>query len=649
MRAGIVVLAYVILYGNAIAAPTEYAVDGLAVGTQLNLGSASYGEYTCRPSDQFDGFTWCQKTRKGKERRGSFSATYSILHSRDGAAVYVNRSQEPAFFGANEADNDIQRYSRKIGELPRITRMPRRAGFPTGILASWGKVELEPLDKDSIEALTEGRRPTTKGYFIDFIGDFKRSAKEDLPIYRLSGGAGFVWIGSFDQKGRGTLRLTAVDASALAPTTTPKPPAETVENPKAQDAIANTDSQLLRTEAEKEPADKARIDAERAREDAEKARDEAVRAKADIENAVATERAKVDAVLAQLQAEKDAAEAKARAMEFVAYGAIIGLILLVLIIVSALVIRRRKTTPAAEHASVGPQTRELEPTEPAVGTKAVSPSTGGSPHPEPKDSSGAASSSPQAAKVSASPRPRVTLGKTLAGTLSAAAIGTLLYSKALNPHENWNTSGIGEPTKVPWEFRIGKGEMTNRVKALVVGWQENERGALAEIIAECVNRGINIKVTVLGPGAEPTVELPWDNKLEDYRTEIGRFMEVVYLPITLKVNDDEPQIVKRLHEEPYRNVIRLVTLLSEPTTGSDPRQSMRETKTVSVQLDNLLSTEEKAALTSYYPDKRLKISEAKRIMVQFDTSKGTMLIKIMMDDPAIQKLAEFCQTSDSHN
>jgi len=300
------------------------------------------------------------------------------LHSRDGAAVYVNRYQEPAFFVANEADNDVQQYSRKIGEPPRITRMPHRAGFPTGILASWGKVELEPLDDDNIKALAEGRRLTTKGYFIDFIGDFNRSAKEGLPIYRLGGGAGFVWVASFDQKGRGTLRLTAVDASALAPTTTPKPPAETVENPKAQDAIANTDSQLLRTEAEKEPADKARIDAERAREDAEKARDEAVRAKADIENAVATERAKVDAVLAQLQAEKDAAEAKARAMEFVAYGAIIGLILLVLIIVSALLIRRRKTTPAAEHASVGPQTRELEPKEPAVLIETEPAPTGGS-------------------------------------------------------------------------------------------------------------------------------------------------------------------------------------------------------------------------------------------------------------------------------
>ena len=52
MRTGIAVLAYIILYGNAAA--TEYAVDGLAVGTQLNFSSASYREYKCSPSDQFD-------------------------------------------------------------------------------------------------------------------------------------------------------------------------------------------------------------------------------------------------------------------------------------------------------------------------------------------------------------------------------------------------------------------------------------------------------------------------------------------------------------------------------------------------------------------------------------------------------------------
>src|SRR5262249_36834615 len=81
---------------------------------------------------------------------------YSILHSREGAAAYVNRYQEPAFFGVNEVNNDIRHYSRKIGESPRITRMPHRADFPTGILASWGKVELEPLDEDSIRRLPRG-------------------------------------------------------------------------------------------------------------------------------------------------------------------------------------------------------------------------------------------------------------------------------------------------------------------------------------------------------------------------------------------------------------------------------------------------------------------------------------------------------------
>jgi len=215
---------------------------------------------------------------------------------------------------------------------------------------------------------------------------------------------------------------------------------------------------------------------------------------------------------------------------------------------------------------------------------------------------------------------------------AAAAIGTaVLYSKTQNPYEHEQAS-------------VGRTGMADGVKASVIGWQENEHGAAAEIIGECVNRSINFKATVLGRDAQPTVELPWNDKLEDYRNETGKFMQVMYLPITVKINDDDPQIVKRLHEEPYRNVIRLVTLLLEPTPGSGPGQSTGETKTVSAQLDNLLSTAEKAALTSYYPDKLLKISEARRIMIEFDTSKGTMQIRITMDDPIVQKLVELCES-----
>jgi hypothetical protein len=82
-----------------------------------------------------------------------------------------------------------------------------------------------------------------------------------------------------------------------------------------------------------------------AHEDAEKARDEALSAKTDISKAAAEERAKekVDAVFAQLEAEKSAAEAEVRAMELVAYGGVIGLLVLVMVVAST---RIQKTQAA---------------------------------------------------------------------------------------------------------------------------------------------------------------------------------------------------------------------------------------------------------------------------------------------------------------
>src|SRR6516164_650668 len=222
MMTGIVVLAHAALIGNAIAA-TEYAVDGLAVGTRLNFSSASYREYKCSPSDQFDGLTWCQKTRTDKERRGPYIAAYSLLHSKNRNLSYINRSQEPAFFNPNEAEPNIQRYSRKLGESARILKMPHRSGLPDGVIAVWGKITLEPLDQGSIKTLADGKNPR-KGFLIDYLRDFTRSAKQGLPVYRIDGGPGFIWAASFDQKGRGTLRLAAVDVSGFAP---PPPVAQT--------------------------------------------------------------------------------------------------------------------------------------------------------------------------------------------------------------------------------------------------------------------------------------------------------------------------------------------------------------------------------------------------------------------------------------
>jgi hypothetical protein len=69
--------------------PQAYGVAGLTLGSRIQFGSPEYRQYSCNPSDQFDGFTWCQRVTKENERRGAFTATYSVLHSRDGTIVYL--------------------------------------------------------------------------------------------------------------------------------------------------------------------------------------------------------------------------------------------------------------------------------------------------------------------------------------------------------------------------------------------------------------------------------------------------------------------------------------------------------------------------------------------------------------------------------
>jgi hypothetical protein len=208
------ILAHAALIDRAIAA-TAYAVDGLAVATQLNFKSAPYRDYKCNPSDQFEGLIWCQKTRAEKGR-GSRTTAYSLLHSKDGKISYINRSQESASFNPSESELAIERYSRELGESARLLKAPHRSGVANGVIAVWGKITLEPLDQDSIKLLADGKKPR-RGLLIDYLRDFTRSAKEGLPVYRIVGGPGLIWAASFDQKGRATLRLAAVDVSGFAP------------------------------------------------------------------------------------------------------------------------------------------------------------------------------------------------------------------------------------------------------------------------------------------------------------------------------------------------------------------------------------------------------------------------------------------------
>jgi ribosomal protein L9 len=398
IRTGIVVLAHAALIGNAVAA-TEYAVDGFAVGTQLNFGSASYREYKCNPSDQFEGFVWCQKKRTDKERRRSYITAYSLLHSEDGNLSYINRSQEPAFFNPSEAELNIQQYSRNLGESARILKMPHRSGLPDGLIAVWGKITLEPLDQESINILANGKNPR-KGFLIDYLRDFTRSAKQGLPIYRIDGGPGFIWAASFDQKGRGTLRLAAVELSGFSPSSDPAPavvettaqtppsdpapvvvqataqtpssdPAPAVVQATAQtppsdpapvvvQATAQTDQEQLPSELNQRvehlqadlaisinkiaELEKAKAEAERAAKQAEQAKLDAENAKQEVERARIAEKMTSDALVAQVRADKVAAGAKSSRWENALYGSVGGLIVVLTACAIGFLMNRRKAT-----------------------------------------------------------------------------------------------------------------------------------------------------------------------------------------------------------------------------------------------------------------------------------------------------------------
>ena len=225
MRVGIAILAAFCLCLDATGAlaqsldesiRTKYAVDGLALGARLSSERAAYREYRCSRSDQFERFTWCQKIRNDRERRGSYRVFESMLLSQTGEVSYINRYQEPAFLDATDADEYIERYSREIGERPQVTRIPQRPDHGDGLIAMWGRATLEQLDEDAVKMLEDGKSPK-KALLVDLIGNFARSAREGLPIYRIGGGAGLIWIAGFDESGRGTLRSAAVDVSELAP------------------------------------------------------------------------------------------------------------------------------------------------------------------------------------------------------------------------------------------------------------------------------------------------------------------------------------------------------------------------------------------------------------------------------------------------
>jgi hypothetical protein len=209
---------WTVAHGNPV-----YSVTGVAVGTRVQFDSEAYHEYRCGPSQVFDGLTLCVKTTDDTDQRGPFVAYDGLLHLGDGTVVYVSRYQDPAYWRDDEVEEDIGYYSRELGEAPTFLTMPTRDELPNAVIATWGKIVLEPVDGASQKILAAGKNPKI-GALIDFLGNYELSTKNDLPVYRVSGGAGFIWAASWDSNGRGTLRMLAINPSELPTPANVSPP-----------------------------------------------------------------------------------------------------------------------------------------------------------------------------------------------------------------------------------------------------------------------------------------------------------------------------------------------------------------------------------------------------------------------------------------
>jgi hypothetical protein len=190
-------------------ASSLYVIDGIVLGEQAEPGR----DYRCEPAKLSSNFIWCERTRQERTRRGSFSSTMSLLSNAAGDAVYVSRVIAPAFFGPNETSSEISRLSTRFGERARETRLPSREGVPAGVIAVWGDLQLQPLDDAALAAL-DPDTSSAQDMLVDPLGDLKRSLELKLPVYRLGGGAGYLWAAAHTS-GRGHLRFLMADPSAI--------------------------------------------------------------------------------------------------------------------------------------------------------------------------------------------------------------------------------------------------------------------------------------------------------------------------------------------------------------------------------------------------------------------------------------------------
>ena len=192
-----------------------------AATSRFNVGEFTLGGYvdraalpdafSCEPSHDFAGFTWCRK----RQRSAKGFTMNSILISRESRIGYVSKYVEPADFAPGEITGEITRLDGRWGTKAHVLTPPSKPDAPDAVIATWGGIALKPLGEEDLRLITAGQAAGV-GLVVDFLGDAKASARQGMPVYRIEGGPGFFWIAHHGRASRSNLRFGAVDASSYS-------------------------------------------------------------------------------------------------------------------------------------------------------------------------------------------------------------------------------------------------------------------------------------------------------------------------------------------------------------------------------------------------------------------------------------------------
>lgn len=242
LRKSSLAISAILLASAAAQADERYSIEGMVLNQFLNFSSDAYRQYKCDASTQFRDHFWCARRQNAQNVNGNFVKNYSVAHNREGRVSYINLAFDPAFFNSGEVRREILRLNQKFRQNAAVLNFQRQGRLPAAVIASWGDVRFEEIDQNSRMMLAGGLSPNV-GILIDYIGQLRQSARLSLPIFRITGGAGYIWSASYDANGVGHLRLTAINADQLY--STPQIVAQDRENETARSQSTMSQSERL--------------------------------------------------------------------------------------------------------------------------------------------------------------------------------------------------------------------------------------------------------------------------------------------------------------------------------------------------------------------------------------------------------------------